>query len=110
RGTYGKAQTLKPSNPNSGAWYVALLFVDNRLNEALEALEAEAKRDPSAPAPRISIALYSLAARQYVNAVRSATRARELQPGIPFASALEIWARVRGVTSEREACMNLHAG
>ena len=107
---YGRAQTLRPSNPNSQAWYVGLLFVDNKLDEALSRLEEQARRDPSAPAPRISLALYSLANRQYVNAVRNAARARELQPGIPITTALELWARVLIGGPELAPCADLQAG
>jgi serine/threonine-protein kinase len=107
---YGKAQTLKPTNPYSQTWYVGLLFVDNKLDAALDALEEQARRDPLSPAPRISLALYSLPARQYLNTVRNAALAREMHSGVALTTGLELWARVLLGGRELAPCVSLNAG
>jgi serine/threonine protein kinase len=90
---YGTAQRYTAANPFSQLWYINIIFAEGRYAEALSRIQEEVRRDPKSPAHWVSLALYALPAKQYDTAAVAASRARAMQPGIPFLADLELWAR-----------------
>jgi len=107
---YGNAQRLTSGNPYSQLWYLGVVFAEGRHDEAFVRAQEEARRDPKSPAHQIAVALYSLPAGRYDTAVTAASRARALQPEIPFFADLELWARLRVGGRSLEDCGQVTPG
>ncbi|HEX4936750.1 MAG TPA: hypothetical protein VFV33_26395, partial [Gemmatimonadaceae bacterium] len=107
---YGHARQLHPENPNSRLWYVGQLALEHRYAQALDTLQEMVRLDPASPSKRISVALYSLPLRRYDAVVANAKEAARVEPGLPFAAALQLWGAVlRGGEQVRE-CTRIAAG
>ena len=107
---YGEARRLSSANPFSQTWYNGLLAAQGKLDEALARVEEEVRRDPNSPGQRITLALYALAARQYVTAIRNAQEARVRAPGIPVTSSLELWGMLSMSGQALKDCERVPAG
>jgi tetratricopeptide (TPR) repeat protein len=107
---YGEAKRLASANPFSRTWYNGLLAAQGKFDEALANLEEEVQRDPRSPGQRITLALYALAARKYVPAIRSAREARLLAPKIPITASFELWGLLAMGGPEQKECLNVTSG
>jgi serine/threonine-protein kinase len=107
---YGSELRLKSTNPNSQLWNLNLLSAQGRYQEALPRLKEQVVVDPQSPAARIAVSLYALPSREYVTAVREASNARALHPGLPFPVELELWGRVLLGGAALNECANVPAG
>ena len=107
---YKAAQALASTNPYSQIWYMVVLAQQGKWTEAVDRLEQQVRDDPRSAAQRIALALYALPARQQVTAMRAAQEARRLQPGLPFASALELSGRLLFAGRLVEQCDQVPAG
>ena len=107
---YGEAKRLASANPFSRTWYNGLLAAQGKFDEALANLEEEVQRDPQSPGQRITLALYALAARRYVPAIRSAREARVLAPKIPITTSFELWGLLAMGGPEQKECLGVNSG
>ena len=107
---YGEAKRLASDNPFSRTWYNGLLAAQGKYDEALANLEEEVQRDPRSPGQRITHALYALAARKYMPAIRSARAAHALAPDIPITASFELWGLLAMGGAEAKECVTVKSG
>jgi tetratricopeptide (TPR) repeat protein len=107
---YGEAQRLVSANPFFRTWNNGLLAAQGKLDEALARVEDEVRRDPRSPGQHITLALYALAARQYVTAVRSAREAHAMAPDIPLTASFELWGLLAMGGRTQAECAGVQPG
>jgi serine/threonine protein kinase len=107
---YSEAQRLLSTNPYSQVWYNSLLSAKGENEEAFNRVQAEARRDPRSPAPRVSAALYGLASKRYLAASRNAAEARALGSNIPLTGQLELMGKLLLGGRAVDDCANVKSG